>query len=70
MEDVRNCEQCGAEFEPRREHSRFCSAACCVTWNREPGRGWAARDSPLNWSMSALEDTTNRLGKAEAMNLP
>jgi hypothetical protein len=70
MEDVRNCEQCGTEFEPRREHARFCSAACRVTWNRGHGRGWAARDSPLNWSMSALEDTTDRLSKAEAMNLP
>jgi hypothetical protein len=70
MEDVRNCEQCGAEFEPRREHARFCSAACRVTWNRGHGRGWAARDSPLNWSVSALEDTTSRLCKAEAMNLP
>lgn len=70
VEDVRNCEQCGAEFEPRREHARFCSAACRVTWNRGHGRGWAVRDSPLNWSVSALEDTTDRLSKAEAMNLP
>ncbi|MGH3288240.1 MAG: hypothetical protein ACRDPD_26755 [Streptosporangiaceae bacterium] len=59
-----------AEFEPRREHARFCSAACRVTWNRGHGRGWAVRDSPLTWSVSALEDTTERLGKAEAMNLP
>ena len=70
MEDVRNCEQCGAEFEPRREHARFCSAACRVNWNRGHGRGWAVRDSPLIWSVSALGDTTDRLGKAEAMNLP
>lgn len=70
MEDVRNCEQCGTVFKPRREHARFCSAACRVTWNRSHDRGWAARDSPLSWSMSALEDTTDRLGKAEAMNLP
>ena len=70
MEDVRNCEQCRAEFEPQREHARFCSAACRVIWNRRHGRGWAVWDSPLNWSMSTLEDTTNRLSKAEAMNLP
>jgi hypothetical protein len=70
MEDVRNCEQCGAEFEPRREHARFCSALCRITWNRENASGRAIGDTPLNWSVCALEDTAERLCKAEAMNLP
>ena len=70
MADVRNCEQCGAEFEPRREHARFCSAACRVTWNRENASGQPTGDTPLTWSVSALEENVERLCKAEAMNLP
>ncbi len=70
MEDVRNCAQCGAPFEPRREHARFCSAECRITWNRENASDLSIGDTPLNWSASALEDTAGRLCKAEAMNLP
>jgi len=33
--DTRTCEQCGIVFTPRREHARFCSAACRVAWNQE-----------------------------------
>jgi hypothetical protein len=68
--DVRNCEQCGAEFEPRREHARFCSAACRITWNRENASGQLTGDTPLTWSVAALEENVERLYKAEAMNLP
>lgn len=70
VEVVRNCEQCGAEFEPRREHARFCSARCRIAWNRENTGGELNGDTPLNWSVSALEDTVERLCKAEAVNLP
>ena len=35
MAETRRCERCGKEFEPRREHARFCSARCRVAWNRE-----------------------------------
>jgi hypothetical protein len=70
MEDFRNCEQCGAEFEPRREHARFCSALCRITWNRENASGQLNGDTPLSWSVCALEDTAARLCKAEAQNLP
>jgi hypothetical protein len=70
MKDLRNCEQCGAEFEPRREHARFCSALCRITWNRENARGQLTGDTPLSWSVSALEDIADRLCKAESMNLP
>lgn len=70
MEDVRTCAQCGAEFEPRREHARFCSAACRITWNRENASGQATGDTPLSWSASALEDSAERLCKAQVMSLP
>jgi anti-sigma B factor antagonist len=68
--DSRRCEQCGDEFEPRREHARFCSALCRITWNRRHARGRTAGDTPLNWSVSALEDTANRLREARTVNLP
>jgi hypothetical protein len=67
---LRNCEQCGAEFEPRREHARFCSALCRITWNRENASGQPTGDTPLSWSVSALEEAAERLCKAEATNLP
>jgi hypothetical protein len=70
MTEVRNCAQCGAQFEPRREHARFCSALCRITWNRQHASGQPTRGTPLSWSVSALEDTAERLCKAEAMNLP
>ncbi len=70
MADVRSCEQCGAEYEPRREHARFCSALCRIIWNRQHASGRPIGDTPLNWSVSALEDTANRLREAETVNLP
>lgn len=70
MAEVRNCEQCGSKFEPRREHARFCSALCRITWNRQHASGQPVGDTPLNWSVSAMEDTANRLRKAGTMNLP
>jgi hypothetical protein len=33
--DIRDCEQCGTRFVPRREHARFCSAGCRAAWNHE-----------------------------------
>lgn len=70
MQDVRNCEQCGAGFEPRREHARFCSARCRIAWNCENAGGQLTGDMPLSWSVSALEDAAERLRTAQAMNLP
>jgi endogenous inhibitor of DNA gyrase (YacG/DUF329 family) len=35
MAETRRCDRCGKEFEPKREHARFCSARCRVAWNRE-----------------------------------
>jgi hypothetical protein len=41
-----------------------------VTWNRENAGGSATGDTPLSWSVAALEDTAARLGKAGALTLP
>jgi hypothetical protein len=83
MAETRRCERCGKEFEPKREHARFCSARCRVAWNRENwnqvnrvqqkwgSENWAdeargPRDtgtSALRWSLTAMHDTTERLGR-------
>jgi hypothetical protein len=61
MSDVRNCEQCGTAFEPRREHARFCSAECRAAWNREKLGDPAPESSALRWSVSAMDDTAELL---------
>jgi len=86
MAETRRCERCGKEFEPKREHARFCSARCRVAWNRENwnqvnrvqqkwgSENWAdeARGprntgtSALRWSLTAMHDTTERLGRVRA----
>jgi endogenous inhibitor of DNA gyrase (YacG/DUF329 family) len=86
MAETRRCERCGKEFEPKREHARFCSARCRVAWNREHwneiakvqqkwgSENWAdeargPRDSgisALSWAFTAMQDTTERLGKVRA----
>jgi hypothetical protein len=59
--EIRTCEQCGAVFVPRRERARFCGARCRATWNREhtgdPAAGWSA----LQWSITAMTETIERL---------
>ena len=68
-EEVRTCAQCGTIFEPRREHARFCSAQCRISWNRENTTGQLNGDTPLSWSILAMEDSTLRLGKAAGVGL-
>lgn len=85
MADTRKCERCGKLFEPKREHARFCSARCRVAWNREhvnPDKRVGARlapestddphtqESALAWSMIAMRETTERLGKVRARDRP
>ncbi len=70
MVKVRGCVQCGAAFKPRREHARFCSAACRIIWNRENTSGQITGDSALSWSVSAMNDTIQRLCKATGIDLP
>ncbi len=72
-------------FEPKREHARFCSARCRVAWNREhvnPDRRIGARlgpedtndpqtqESALAWSIIAMCETTQRLGKVRPRDQP
>jgi hypothetical protein len=64
--DIRHCEQCGDEFEPRREHARFCSARCRVAWNRANTGDRGAEVNALSWSISAMRDTTERLSRVRA----
>jgi predicted nucleic acid-binding Zn ribbon protein len=65
--DLRNCEQCGTPFVPRRQHARFCSARCRASWNREHKKSDPAIDaSALAWSMTAMRDATQRLPRVRA----
>ncbi len=48
-------------FTPRREHARFCSAACRVAWNREHTGNPQAGASALDWSVTAMHDAVERL---------
>jgi hypothetical protein len=68
--DHRNCEQCGTSFVPRREHARFCSARCRAAWNREHSGDAAAGASALQWSVTAMSDTTRRLPRMRAGDRP
>jgi hypothetical protein len=68
MADSRECEQCGKVFVPRREHARFCTARCRVAWNREDASARPATVSALDWSVTAMRDTTSRLLRARAVD--
>jgi hypothetical protein len=62
--DTRDCEQCGTSFAPRREHARFCSARCRVAWNRRNASDPPAETGVLDWSITAMRETTGRLLRA------
>jgi hypothetical protein len=68
--DSRNCEQCGALFTPRREHARFCSARCRVAWNRLNASGTPAEGGALDWTITAMRETIDRLLRARGWDLP
>jgi hypothetical protein len=68
--DTRICEQCGTVFAPRREHARFCSARCRVGWNREKMSDPAVEVNALQWSITAMNDTTERLPRVRAWDRP
>jgi hypothetical protein len=70
MADTRICEHCGDHFAPRREHARFCTARCRVAWNREKMRNPAAEVSALEWSVTAMRDTTERLPRLRPWDRP
>jgi hypothetical protein len=68
--DIRDCEQCGTSFVPRREHARFCSVRCRTAWNREHTGDPKADASALQWSITAMIDATNRLSRIRAADQP
>ena len=68
--DIRQCEQCGTSFVPRREHARFCSAPCREAWNRQHAGDLAAAASALAWSVTAMTDATQRLSQVTAADQP
>jgi hypothetical protein len=70
MTDVRDCEQCGARFTPRREHARFCSARCRVAWNRAGRAHPAADESALAWAIAAMSDAVARLPRVAGLDRP
>src|SRR5260370_1790398 len=70
MADIRDCEQCGTSFVPRREHARFCSARCRAAWNREHMGDLKAEPSALVWAITAMSDTTERLPRVQAWDRP
>jgi hypothetical protein len=64
MADIRHCEQCGSSFTPRREHARFCSASCRIAWNRQNMDDLWIAENPLDWSVAAMREVTERLPEA------
>jgi hypothetical protein len=70
MADTRSFEHCGTVFAPRREHARFCSARCRVAWNRENKSHPPAEVSALQWSITAMGDTTQSLPLVRAWDRP
>jgi hypothetical protein len=68
--DTRNCEQCGTSFAPRREHARFCSARCRVAWNRQNASDLPVEAGTLDWSITAMQETTDRLLRATGWHRP
>ena len=66
MTDIKNCEQCGTLFTPRREHSRFCSARCRMAWHGQDPGDRTAEVSALDWSLAAMCETTRGLSRVQA----
>lgn len=70
MGDIRECAQCGKPFRPLREHARFCSAACRMTWNENHGGTPAAPAAAIDWSVTAMAEAVRRFEQAGAWELP
>jgi hypothetical protein len=64
MGEVRECVQCGLQFTPRREHARFCSALCRMTWNRDHAGVASAPAVAIDWSVTAMAEAAGRLTAA------
>lgn len=70
MAEVRKCAQCGTDFTPRREHARFCSVRCRMTWNREHAGVAAAPIAAIDWSVTAMSEAAARLALAGLWDPP
>jgi hypothetical protein len=70
MTEVRKCAQCGTDFAPQREHARFCSVRCRMTWNREHAGVAAAPIAAIGWSVTAMSEAAARLALAGPWDLP
>jgi hypothetical protein len=57
-------------FAPRREHARFCSPRCRVAWNRQNVSDPPAEACALDWTISAMRETTDRLLLARSRDRP
>ena len=68
--DIRNCEQCGTSFVPRREHARFCSARCRVAWNRQHVGDPPTGAGALGWTITAMREAIDRLLRARSLDQP
>jgi hypothetical protein len=68
--ESRKCEQCGLVFAPRREHARFCSARCRVAWNRLNASESPAAGGALDWTITAMRETIDRLLRAPGRDRP
>ena len=51
-------------LSPRREHARFCSTRCRVTWNREHAGVAAAPAVAIDWSVTAMTEAAGLLAVA------
>ena len=67
MAETRLCGRCGTEFEPRREHARFCSADCRIAWTKEHVGDPDVAHNALGWSLSAMRESAERLARAEPL---
>jgi len=68
--EVRECAQCGNRFTPEREHARFCSARCRMTWNDEHAGVAAAPTAAIDWSVTAMTEAARRLSSPGPRDLP
>ena len=68
--DTRACERCGTAFVPRREHARFCCVRCRAAWNRERTGDPAAGARALQWSVTAMTETIERLPAVRGWDRP
>ena len=69
MLEVRECAVCGNEFIPQREHARFCSTRCRMTWNHEHAGVAAAPAAAIDWSVAAMTEAAARLSSSGAWDL-